>query len=304
MARLDSLRIGLVLREDYQHEEPDLEWDVLPYALLGELLTSCTLLTRISFKGTVLDQAGLDLLLSRPHITSVEVMAIAATESRVDSPCSWHTLDLPTQVDVRTVAYVPLHSLSHPLDATTLLLPPDVPTAQLPELVLAATTRMAQQRHLFHFAPGVGVDIEVADWIPALDDIDLGWPDHMQDLFSPEARLALIAALEPLVQIPAVTGLWFEFHSGSELIPRLEFGREEVQALDSTWGSRLHRLNLIGVQLAEGFFPAIETAFPNLILLGLCKLKSDNPALQARLMLMCQRITRPLKVELDWDYLQ
>jgi hypothetical protein len=97
----------------------------------------------------VLDQAGLDLLLAHPHIVHVSFLAIAATQSRVDSPCSWQTLQLGKQLDVRTVAHVPLYSLQHPLPVHELLLPPDVDVQQATQLLLTATTRMASHKHLF-----------------------------------------------------------------------------------------------------------------------------------------------------------
>jgi hypothetical protein len=123
-------------------------WDRLPNPDLQHLLTSYHTLTHLEFNGLVLNQAGLDLLLAHPHIVNVTVLAIAATESRVDSPCSWHTLTLARQVDVRTVAYVPLHSLKTPLRIGSLLLPPDLDAEQLPHLLQAATTRMAAHKSI------------------------------------------------------------------------------------------------------------------------------------------------------------
>jgi hypothetical protein len=93
---------------------------------LKQLLTSCSLLTQLSLDTVILDQAGLDLLLAHPHITHVTFLAIAATESRVNSPCSWEALSLPPEVDIRIVAYVPLRSLEEPLQIYALLLPPGV----------------------------------------------------------------------------------------------------------------------------------------------------------------------------------
>jgi hypothetical protein len=267
---------------------------------LSQLLTSCTLLSSISLKGVVLDQAGLDLLLAHPHINSVEVMAIAATESRVDSPCSWQTLELPGPKDVRTVAYVPLHSLKEPLDVRRLLLPPDVPAADLPQLLQAATSRMAEHRQLFVFQ---GRGLCVTDFVRELEGWDeLEWGEPEQDSFTPEVCMALVEALAPAAQIPDMQRLSFSFYQHEEQqAARATFGKSELQALSRTWGDRLLCFGLIGVQLAEDFFPAIETAFPKLEDMWLHGVKGDNQDLRAQIMLMCQRMTQPLRVDLDYD---
>jgi hypothetical protein len=101
-------------------------WAILDNKPLKQLLTSCSLLTQLSLDTVILDQAGLDLLLAHPHITHVTFLAIAATESRVNSPCSWRALSLPPEVDIRIVANVPLRSLEEPLQIHALLLPPGV----------------------------------------------------------------------------------------------------------------------------------------------------------------------------------
>jgi hypothetical protein len=135
------------------HPEADIDagqaTDVLGCDKLEQLLSSCSLLTTLSMETVVLDQKGLDLLLAHPHITDVTLMAVSATESRVDSPCAWRTLRLPGQVAIGTVAYVPLHSLMEPLPVEALLLPWDVDEPNMPAVLLAATTRMAQHSHLF-----------------------------------------------------------------------------------------------------------------------------------------------------------
>jgi hypothetical protein len=218
----------------------------------------------------VLDQAGLDLLLAHPHVTSVEVMAIAATESRVDSPCSWQTLELTGPKDVRTVAYVPLHSLKRPLIVSTLLPPPDVPAEELPQLLQAATSRVAEHRQLFKEPQG----LVVTDFIYGLERWDeLDWAESEQASFSLEQCRALVEALAPITQLPQMHRLSFCFHHHEEQqAARVEFGKAELEALSEKWGSRLQHLQLSGVQLGEDFFPAIETAFPKLEYLELTDL--------------------------------
>jgi hypothetical protein len=69
-------------------------WDHLGTADLQHLLPSYLTVTTLLFTGMVLDHAGLDLLLAHPHIVNVTLLAIAATQSRVDSPCSWQRFGL------------------------------------------------------------------------------------------------------------------------------------------------------------------------------------------------------------------
>jgi hypothetical protein len=115
MVNLQSLELEFTPRYGIRGDPPcatvNLElnsiWDHLSIADLQHLLISNCALTTLALNGIVLDQAGLDLLLAHPQINNVKLLAIAATASRVDSPCSWHTLTLARQVDVRTVAYVP-----------------------------------------------------------------------------------------------------------------------------------------------------------------------------------------------------
>jgi hypothetical protein len=301
MHKLECLDAGLFLSEDCELDTPSIEWDVLSSATFSQLLTTCTLLTHITMRGVVLDQAGLDLLLSHPHITHVALLAIAATESRVDSPCSWQTLELPYPKDVRTVAYVPLHSLKHPLNARTLLLPPDVPTQDLPQLLQAATSRMAEHRQLFNLEGAQ--DLCVTDCVCELEDwYEVPWAESEQDAFTPEECVALVEALNPATQIPTIQGLSFSLYNREERQQpaRIKFGKQELEALSRAWGSRLVNLELWGVQLAEDFFPAIETAFPKLVSLRLHGLGATDPDLRARLMLVCQRMTQPLSVHLDY----
>jgi hypothetical protein len=178
--------------------------EVLSIECLTQLLNSCTLLTTISMEDVMLDEAGLDMLLAHPHVVDVTLLAIAATESRVDSPCSWRSLRLAHPLDIRTVAFVPLHSLQKPLRGNALLLPPDVPPDQLPQLLLKATTRIAEHSHLFNI-PG--------NWLVIYDHVtrlasmrSVEWRGEVQPAFSPTTQSALLAALEPLAEISSYRG--------------------------------------------------------------------------------------------------
>jgi hypothetical protein len=65
---------------------------------LHHLLTSCTHLTHLDLPSSVIDQAGLDVLLEYgTHITTLSVDSFELSESRADRPCSWQSLDLQLQ---------------------------------------------------------------------------------------------------------------------------------------------------------------------------------------------------------------
>jgi hypothetical protein len=243
----------------------ELQWQGISITSLTQLLTRYSQLTTLSLEGVVLGQAGLDVLLAQPHIVNVALLAIAATESRVDSPCSWRTLRLASHVDVRTVAYVPLHSIQKPLHGNALLLPPDVPPDQLPQLLLKATTRIAQHRHLSN---NLSCSLFLYEYVTSLAALhSVQWRGDVQPAFSPIEQSALVAALEPLAAITEVTELVISFlyHPSPAGPPsRVRLGKPELGSLNRTWGSRITSLWMSGISLAPGFFPALETCFPRL----------------------------------------
>jgi hypothetical protein len=248
----------------------------------------------------VLDQAGLDLLLAHPHITDVTFLAIAATESRVDSPCTWRALKLAWHQDIRTVAYVPLHSLEQPLPANALLLPPDVPLDQLPEMLRTATTCIAQHRQLFSIKKGQNLCL--SDHVNSLAGGGcVRWDRRRQHAYNQSVLLALCAALEPLAGVREVQGLVFGFQPScaEHGIPTTTVGKPVLQALHKTWGRRVSALWFKGVALAHGFFPALEKTFPKLERLGLERVESEGQHLEARIMLISQRMARPMTIYLD-----
>jgi hypothetical protein len=310
MTNLQSFKMGPAqhryLSDGVAITLPEVRWEVLSSTLLSQLLTSCPALKALSMEEVVLDQAGLDLLLAHPHVVHVAFQAIAATESRVDSPCSWRSLTLPNEIDIRTVAYVPLHSLDRPLRWDELLLPPDVPPDQLPQLLLKATTRIAKDRHttfpMFY--------IEGSSWLTLVDYVTslpfagpVNWRGPAQAAFSPAAQSALFSALEPLAGIGEVFGgLHFSFDSDptpAATPPRLHLGGPDLQVLDITWGDQVSTLLFSSIALAPGFFLALETWFPRLEKLGLYRIDEDEQVLAAHIMLFCQRMTRPMRLSLD-----
>jgi hypothetical protein len=305
MAQLDSFELVAESTSIYD-EQPRYraKWEFLAPASFHHLLTSCSLLTKLSLDFVVLDQAGLDLLLAHPHIVNVTLVGIAATESRVDSPCSWEALQLSKQVDVRTVAYVPLHSLTEPVLVEALLLPADLPVHQMHSLLLAATTRMAQHRHLFRLE--TPSELLVTDKVWELPSgmravFNTGRPGWCMDA---EATLSLLAAVEPLSQGHGITTLSLIFSQSYREHPAcIGFGPQHLAALHRAWGSNLEQLNLHSFSLADGFFPALLSHLPGLQWLQVTELGQDavQSGVTWRLGVLCARATRPLTIALDSD---
>jgi hypothetical protein len=81
---------------------------------------------------------------------------------------------------------------------------------------------------------------------------------------------------------------------------RLRLGKPDLEALSRTWGSQVRTLCLQGVSLAPGFFPALETCFPQLGELRLERLHArDRQGLVHQITLFCQRMARPMTIALD-----
>jgi hypothetical protein len=179
----------------------NLVWDRLDSEDLKQHLTNYSMLTSLKLRNVVLDQAGLDLLLAQRHIVHVALLAVAATESRVDSPCSWETLVLGGHVDIRTLAYVPLHSLKKPLAIGSLLLPPDVRTEQLPDLLHKAAGQLAANlKQVALRTPGL---VGISD---LLDHSHHLVPTFSKRVWTPDILQALFQALAPLAACAGITG--------------------------------------------------------------------------------------------------
>jgi hypothetical protein len=218
----------------------------------------------------------------------------------VDSPCSWRALKLALQQDIRTVAYVPLHSLEQQLPICALLLPPDVPPTQLPELLRRATIRIARHKQLFSFMRGQNLCLyDHVDQLAGGGCVRRG--RTRQHAYNESTLLALCAALEPLAWFWEFNGLGFCFHRSSFApgIPPTTVGKPVLQALSRAWGRRVTTLYIEGVTLAHGFFPALEENFPQLEMLTLERVESEGQNLEARIMLFCQRMARPMTIHLD-----
>jgi hypothetical protein len=302
MTQLTSISLPVVLYNPFE-SPPAAQAEGfmgLTSASLSQLLASCSLLTTLSMEGIVVDHAGLDLLLAHPHIVHITVLAIAATESRVDSPCSWQTLQLPHQMDVRTLAYVPLHSLKEPLPVGLVLLPPDVPSEDAPKLLRTALTRMAEQPHLFDHADASETLVICTSVLnPASGQFTSGAYNRQ---WSRESTQALLSALEPYSEAYGLEELILDLDSSRGDLPAvMVVGEQELLALDKACGSSLSILQLEGISLAHDFFPAVIKTLPVLGELRFGVVNPNGPTLAARLMHLVHKMPRPLRVEVDDD---
>jgi hypothetical protein len=303
MTQLTCISLPVALHNPFEHPRAPQHakgFMGLPSASLSQLLTSCSLLTTLHMEGIVLRQAGLDLLLAHPHIVDIAVLAIAATESRVDSPCSWRTLQLPEQVDVRTLAYVPLHSLNKPLSVGFVLLPPDVAPQEVPRMLHTALTRMAEQPHLFdHRDSSASLVICTSVLNPASGQFTSGAYNRQ---WSRESTQALLSALEPYSEAYGLEELILDLDSSRGDLPAvMVFGEPELLALDKACGSSLSILQLEGIRLALDFFPALIKTLPVLEVLRFGVVVPNGLTLAARLMHLVHKMPRPLRVEVDDD---
>ncbi|KAL6746299.1 hypothetical protein V8C86DRAFT_3149914 [Haematococcus lacustris] len=87
---------------------------------LPQLLQALPQLHTLHLPGVSLwTQQQLDALLAATQLTSIQLYSIdGLTSSRADVPCSWQRLELTASscfIPATTAAYLPLHSLTHPL---------------------------------------------------------------------------------------------------------------------------------------------------------------------------------------------
>jgi hypothetical protein len=91
--------------------------------------------------------------------------------------------------------------------------------------------------------------------------------------------------------------LSFHYDPCKEGVPlRFSVGKPDLQSLHRSLGSRIRYLMFTGVVLAPGFFPALETCFPQLSSLLLQHVEPDGQSLASRIMLFCERMTRPMTI--------
>jgi Leucine-rich repeat (LRR) protein len=229
-----------------------------PAAQVQQLLEACPSLTHLNLQNTCIQQDTVDVLLAHgTSITSLSAYRIQPSTSIADRQVSWRKLvltdeDHPT---VQHLANLPLQSLT----SLQLSVDPDVrlgllelptssvPAADLPGLLLQATTNLAK-------CPAWRSKPD--PWLMLRDDsVDEPPADAS---FTPEQRLQLFQALAPLggphVRIFALYIEGFD----------MELGRAEVAALGQSFGKGLEELQLSHVTLAAGFWAALDNALPSL----------------------------------------
>jgi hypothetical protein len=212
--------------------------------LLRQVLTSCTRLTQLDLHNLVVDDQGLEVLLT--HGTSITDLTLGKsrlTASKADRACSWRRLVLGYGT-LQEYAYLPLKSVQllqevrrRPAPVVELDLPFDVPAAQPPDLLHQATTNLAS-------CPA---------WAKAPPS-QLTLSGYPQGLTSAQ-RVQLLDALAP------VAGRHVrELRLGV----RVQLGGAEVEALAASFAGSLKSLHLDSATLLDSFWTPLAQRFPNL----------------------------------------
>jgi hypothetical protein len=232
-----------------------------PVAQVEQLLEACPSLTHLGLDYTRVEQDSLDAILTYgTNITSLNASRIEPDCSIAGREVSWRKLVLTDCYCLTTqhLANLPLQSvtslqLGEDPDATLarLELPTrSVPAADLPGLLLEATTNLAK-------CPAWRS--EPQPWVllygDPSDDVD---DPPATTSFNPEQLLQLIQALAPLGG-PHVAAFQLSIEGLS-----LQLGRAEVAALAQSLGKGLRKLELSHCNLTAGFWAALDDALPSL----------------------------------------
>jgi hypothetical protein len=242
-----------------------------PAAQVQQLLKACPSLTHLNLQDAHVQQDTLDVLLAHgTNITSLRALTIQPYTSIATREVPWRQLVLTddTYPTVLHLANLPLQSVtslqlfSDPDAKLGLLVLPtgSVPAAQLPGLLLQATTNLArcpawQRKPESQLALGDELEID--------DGEDDGDDDDQDDEFTQDQRLELFQALAPLSG-PHVRHLVLGIKG-----LRVELGKAEVAALAQGLGKGLPVLWLRHCTLAASFWAALDDALPSLMFLAL-----------------------------------
>jgi hypothetical protein len=226
-------------------------------AQLAHVLAACPLVTSLSLTDTVLNDQGLEAVLTHgPNITKLVARSITTEASFAERACKWESLYVQgdNHPSVLTLARLPLRTVTElsawggflfqlPLE---LQLPVSrMPAEQLPAILRQAATNMASCPAWpagFHGSISLKGD-------PVFSNMTV---------FDSQQRTQLIEALKPLGG-PAVKEVEVSIGSAS-----FQWGRPEVQALARSLGGQVTSLQLGDCSLSADFWMALEECFPAL----------------------------------------
>jgi hypothetical protein len=235
-------------------------------AQLGQLLAACPSLTELDLQFTVLNDQGLEAVLTHgPDITSLTLGSIRAEHSFADKVCKWERLCVTGKVDyshvqpsVLLLAGLPLRTVTDLVfwgarGLSDLQLPLSrVPAAQLPVILRQAATNLASCPAWQAGSKG-RVSLKGDPWL-ALDN---------PAVFDGQQHIQLIEALTPLGG-PAVKQVEVSINGAI-----FQWGPPEVQALARSLGGQVTSLQLGHCILLPDYWVALNECFPALTSLHL-----------------------------------
>jgi hypothetical protein len=239
-------------------------------AHLEQLLAACPSLTELDMPDTLLDDQGLEAVLTHgPNITSLSLGSNKIDTSFAARPCKWRTLKtlegfvlnsdrqptvlLLARLPLRTVTELEILGFADPSRPLKLELPLGrMPDAQLPAILRQAATNLASCPA---WQAGSKSQISVRG------DPACAPPNTV--VFDAQLRIQLFEALAPLGG-PAVKQVELSIGKAS-----FQWGRPEVQALARSLGGQVTTLKLGDCSLQSDFWAALDECFPALTSLQL-----------------------------------
>jgi hypothetical protein len=252
------------------------------------ILSSCKQLTSLTLDFYI-GQAEFDALLTHgTQLTSLTCSYLYLSEDRSASPCSWTELVMTQQeVDAKTLACLPLGSLTRLAFEGNAVFPSPCPTLQftplyrvdpddMPELVRRSLVNLTRCPAWQQCGPGVHVRL--------VGDHTYGMP----------GLVSLVPALAPLASKEVNLAI---------AMPKGALGASAVQQLGVTLGSSLKQLVLESCELSGDFWPAVWAHLPGLQQLTVADVVSGVISAH-ELAVFCGRAARPLQLNLGHQLCQ
>jgi hypothetical protein len=231
----------------------------LPAASVLQLLSTCSSITTLDLPHSILNQAGLDELLTHgTRITCLNLATINITQDRSGAECQLRQLGLLQRInlsDVRQLAWLPLKSverfswLGDSEPRLILCLDDSVPFHELPGLLRQAASKLAS-------SPAWRIRAAHSIVLCGSPHHEEGNPDAIGYNTNPLVREQLLAALEPL-GAPAVRAFELDMRGCS-----FQLGRAELQALQHSLGQDLESLSCANCELQPDIWHTGPVAAP------------------------------------------